>query len=129
MKAKERDNLRDNLIEEFKDTTWILYGQETGEKKYFAHMCSRPEVVKLYYCEGRICKLEFSVHKNQSKKTITKNTDYHGWISFEDGNKLQMVWASQGQCEMCFPYGSKAEEEKHGGIMVRLNIKVFEEKL
>ncbi len=123
MKAKERNA----LIEEFKNTTWILYGQETDNKKCFMHIYEDKRTTELCFCEGKICKLEFSIHKDQSKKTTTKKADYHGWISFEDGNSLSMIWPSQTQFKMCFPYGPDAEEDKNTGIMVRLNIKVLEE--
>ncbi len=47
---------------------------------------------------------------------------YFGFV--EDG-KLEgcLTWPSEVQFEMCFPYGSKVEEEKGRGKKIRLSIK------
>ena len=57
---------------------------------------------------------------------ITENPtgSYFGWV--EDGElKGAYVWPSEMQTEMCFPYGSKAEELKGRGRKTRLSVKEY----
>ncbi len=121
-------SVRYKLIDKFKDKKWILYGElcSGNNKTYYLHMSKSIKIVKLYGGENPMHKLELSVHENQSKETDTSKADYHGWIDFNRKNDLCMVWPSQMQSEMCFPYGSKAEEEVNKGIKVRLNVKVLD---
>jgi len=45
--------------------------------------------------------------------------DYYGW---EEKNGISMVWQGWGCFDMCFHYGSKAEEERGNGRRVRLKL-------
>ena len=116
---------------ELKKKKWISYGQNdsvinSNSKPYFFNIYPSPHTVKLCYCDGKYYKLEFDLHSNQSEKDMKRAVDYHGWLDFEN-NVLRHVWGSRGQTAMCFPYGSKTEEEKGSGILLRLKLISFEE--
>ena len=45
---------------------------------------------------------------------------YWGWR--EPDGTYAMIWPSEMQVEMCFPYGSKVEEDRGAGTKVQLTI-------
>jgi hypothetical protein len=45
---------------------------------------------------------------------------YFGWLATDRPGEYQHVWPSEGQLEMCFPYGSKIREEIGYGRKVNL---------
>ena len=89
----------------------------------FTHIYPHPKVVGLCGGDGRIEKLEFTLHEDQKTYDSERIHDYHGWIDFERDNELCMVWPSRMQVDMCFAYGPKVEEKRGRGKVVRLNIK------
>ena len=123
MEAKKRNK----LIEGLKSKKWVLFGGQhikKDGKTFYMHIYNRPGIVQL--CgEDKVYQLGFHIHKNQSEKKITSEADYHGWVDFEKNKELSMVWPSQVQSDMCFPYGWKAEEDKDRGLRVRLEITVI----
>lgn len=52
-------------------------------------------------------------------------SSYWGWLDTKDPSRYTMVWPSEIQLEMCFPYGSEVSEKKGFGRKVNL---VIEEK-
>jgi hypothetical protein len=51
---------------------------------------------------------------------------YWGWWNIET-QRFEMVFASKVQVEVCFPYGSKAEEDRGRGKLLPLNVRVIGE--
>lgn len=45
---------------------------------------------------------------------------YWGWIDAEEPDRYIFVWPSEGQLNMCFPYGPEVEEERGRGRKVHL---------
>jgi hypothetical protein len=50
---------------------------------------------------------------------------YWGWWNLEY-MRWEMVFGSKVQVEVCFPYGSKAEEERGRGWLLPVDVKVLE---
>ncbi len=51
------------------------------------------------------------------RETDLESGQYFGWKDYTK-QEYQMIWPSLVQAEICFPYGSKAEEEKGRGKLV-----------
>lgn len=45
---------------------------------------------------------------------------YYGWLATDRPDRYDFVWPSEGQLEMCFPYGSRAEADRGRGRKVNL---------
>jgi hypothetical protein len=51
------------------------------------------------------------------KETNLEEGQYFGWKDYSK-QEYRMIWPSLVQAEVCFPYGSKAEEERGRGKLV-----------
>lgn len=47
-------------------------------------------------------------------------SNYWGWLATDEPGRYLFVWPSEGQLEMCFAYGSKAEADRGRGRKVNL---------
>lgn len=58
--------------------------------------------------------------------TVDAEGDYWGWWYSDTGehhqNRISMIFGHPGLAEMCFTYGSKAEEERDRGRVVQLRV-------
>lgn len=54
-------------------------------------------------------------------------SDYWAWWS-NDKQKIQFVWASKTQVEMCFPYGTAIETKAGRGEIVRVRFTIIQEQ-
>lgn len=90
--------------------TWTMWAYKYDN--YYMHFGVR-EYVAIHHLDYPIVKVEL---------TEDPAGDYYGWV---EGEKLHgaYVWASNAQLEMCFAYGSKAEEKRYNGRKVRLSVK------
>lgn len=65
------------------------------------------------------------IHKVMVFEDMTGKSNYWGWFDNETQD-YQMIWPNKMLTEMCFPYGSKVEEENGRGKMTCLNIEFLE---
>lgn len=49
-------------------------------------------------------------------------SSYFGWLAVDEPDHYMFIWPSEGQLDMCFPYGPKAEERCGKGRKVNLII-------
>jgi hypothetical protein len=72
------------------------------------------EYVKAHYLKYPIVEVEVSIDENGT---------YWGWFDNED-NTLHgcYIWIHPSLTEMCFPYGTKVEEERGRGKKVKLSV-------
>ena len=72
--------------------------------------------------------MEVSIAEDQTIPPAPQNDpkvnepDYWGWWDAED-KKFTLIWPKHFLLEMCFPYGTKAEEERGKGKIYRVNVK------
>lgn len=55
--------------------------------------------------------------------TEDRDGQYYGWLDFRD-DELDHIWPSEGQRDMCFPYGPAEEETRRRGRRVRLRLEL-----
>jgi len=80
-----------------------------------------PSLMQLRMCsadEARLYEVEIAAG------THSDPGGYWGWWENE-GRRWAWVFGSKVQCEVCFPYGSKAEEERGRGWMLPVDVKVI----
>ena len=101
----------------------IVYGKQQ-ESGVFLRVYN--SLHKLALCENlnaKLLKLTVVEAKNQKENKKQGNEpDYWGWWSNKD-KEFCYIYPSKHQVEMCFVYGSKIEEEKGEGKLLRLEIK------
>ncbi len=116
-----------------KELTNIMYATKSfnreGKELCFSHIQSNIEMMKYYPKgkDGKIYKLEVSIHKDQTPETRTSGftNDYWGWLK-TDSNELLRVYPSYPQFSMCFAGGHKRNEELGMGKGYRLKVKEIE---
>lgn len=103
-------------------TTWLMYAHEYSkhnkpEEKFFMHIGSH-FYVKNHLLDKPILAV---------KVIADPNGEYYGWISSDNNRnngKPSMIWPTEGQFNMCFPYGYQADEKVGKGKMVKLKIEL-----
>lgn len=83
---------------------------------WYAHLFTHKQAVGMCGSEPII---RVSVEEDQKG-------DYFGW-EYSDKKNFSMIYPSIKLVEICFPYGTKAEEEKGRGRVVKLKITEFPE--
>lgn len=96
--------------------TWTLWAHNFGPRPkfpdgLFMHIGSK-RYVELHGMKEPIVEVLL---------TEDPNGPYYGWL--ETGKETpHFIWPSEGQLDMCFPYGLKAEEEHGKGVPLRFSI-------
>lgn len=88
--------------------------QHDGAVMYFS-ACPRRWWVELHGLPDTIVSLRL-----RERREGDPSSDYYGWIDAKDPGEYTNVWPSEGQLEMCFPYGSRAETDRGRGRKVNL---------
>lgn len=96
--------------------TWTLWAYDYGDHKdfpshLFMHIGTKG-YVKLHGIEKPIVKVQI---------TEDINGAYFGWLD-TGADAPSMIWPSQIQFNMCFPYGPEIEEKRGKGKSLRLAI-------
>jgi hypothetical protein len=93
-----------------------MYAQQYEEG--LRHFYSHPKLYRPCGLTGTILKVR--VHLDPEGR-------YYGW-HYYDGyfkGKVSMIYSNRIGTEMCFTYGSKAEEERGRGKIVRLRVEIL----
>ena len=88
-------------------------------KTYLTHFNPNPKTTRRYG-SGQICKV---------RVLEDVNGDYWAWWDTGwDGERKEFryVYTVKSVVEMCFPYGTKAEEDRGRGKLMRVSIKMIE---
>lgn len=96
--------------------SWIMFAYKYESERtgtYYMHF-GPIQYVRLHHLSEPIVEVEISENRDGN---------YWGWLKNDDCLQLGLIWPSEGQFEMCFPYGSAAEEERGDGKKVRLSVK------
>lgn len=94
-------------------TEWEMYAYKCEGKNgtFFEHPGNK-WWVELFHLDEPIVKIRL---------TADPEGQYWGWLD-KGKTKPCMIWPSEAQFSMCFPYGYKLEEERGAGKVVRLKI-------
>lgn len=96
------------------NTSWNMYAHkyESNGKSWFAHVGDK-KWVELHLLKDPIIPV---------KVVIDEKGSYYGWL--ENGkNKPCMIYHAKRLLDMCFPNGTKAEEQRGRGKVIRLSVK------
>ena len=85
------------------------------------HDANHPDLCKMY-SPG------LPVHKVEVIEGAIEGEQYHAWWENKD-NCFIMIWPRKSLVEMCFPYGTKPEEELGRGFLLPVTIKDLEKVL
>lgn len=61
------------------------------------------------------------IHEVMVTEDLTNTSQYYAWFNNEKKD-FEYIWGSELQTKMCFPYGTKVEEELGRGRLTRVNI-------
>lgn len=71
------------------------------------------------FCDGKVPKQMYKILLEEDNESGS----YWGWYyDHTDGDGFSMIWASEAQFRICFPYGPEAEEKMGRGEIVRFNV-------
>jgi len=102
---KRYESAHTDLYAHFRDGYWWhLY-----PSKVALRMCSVPEE-----------------DMKRVRVSYDENGAYWGWWDAEKEH-FTMIWPSRVQVEICFPYGSAAEERRGRGKLVQLKVEEIQE--
>lgn len=96
---------------------------------YYGHKCVREHDGKISYLTASPDLRFVKIHgfpqpivtlRIRERRDGDPPSNYYGWLATDRPGEYQFVWPSEGQLEMCFPYGSKSREELGYGRKVNL---------
>ncbi len=94
-------------------------------KQPFEHFAYHPDVVAMYG-SGNIVKVRVSLEKNPTKNSYWA-WYHHKELPYHEKDEFGLIiYAWRQAVEMCFPYGTKIEEEHGRGKIVRVKIEEVE---
>ena len=108
---------------------------DPNTREYFAYKCPLREGDGFYYSQTSPSRWWIGLHgfpypivevrvrerlPTDPPQVDPKLPDYWGWLDTDDQEQYIFIWPSDGQLDMCFPYGPKAEEEVGRGRKVNL---------
>lgn len=96
--------------------------REQDGKFYYFQASPHLRWVKLFGFDDPIVKVSI-----RERLPTDPPSNYWGWLATDEPDRYQYVWPSEGQMEMCFPYGSKAEADRGRGRKVNLVIEELPE--
>lgn len=100
------------------DEVWALWAHEKrmpdGEVVY--HHAGSKHFVELHGMDMPIVAVDVRARREGDAGRV-----YHGWISTRDG-RLGLIFPTEVQFRMCFPYGFEVAEKAGHGRHVRLSI-------
>jgi hypothetical protein len=98
---------------------WEMYAYKfKGKNGVFFEHPGEKRWVELFHFNEPIVKVRL---------TEDENGQYWGWLD-KDETEPSMIWPSEVQFRMCFPYGYEAEEKAGKGKAIRLSITEIENR-
>lgn len=103
---------------------------------YYAHRELRHDTGEPFYCHAspsrRWVELHFLSHpivkvRVRERQPSDPLSNYWGWLDAANPAAYTMVWPSEVQLDMCFPYGPQAEEARGRGRKVNLIVEEIPE--
>ena len=95
--------------------SWVMFANRVAGK--LADFHEHPRTCKAYRSDAEIVRV---------RVTLDENGELYGWHEYASDD-VSMIYAQRAATEMCFAYGSRVEEERGRGKLVRLSAVVIEE--
>lgn len=112
---------RDLVIGPLRNEAEIPSGRDSNFP-LFRHFFSHPGLTRSCDPEKPVFKVRLS---------LDEKGEYYGWLHSDAdeyfAGEVSMIFGHRMLAEMCFPYGSAAEEKRGRGKLMRFSLEVLEE--